>query len=42
MGKQMIEVTHVTKMYKMYDNEKDRILEAMFPWKKRSIGNFMR
>ncbi len=40
MGKLMIDVQHVTKMYKIYEQEKERILEAMFPWKKKNYKEF--
>lgn len=40
MGKMMIEVQNVTKTYKIYEQEKDRILEAMFPWKKKKYKEF--
>lgn len=40
MGKLMIDIQHVTKMYKIYEKEKDRILEAMFPWKKKNYKEF--
>lgn len=40
MCKTMIEVQNVTKMYKIYDKEKERILEALFPWKKKKYKEF--
>ena len=36
----MIEVQNVTKMYKIYDQERERILEAMFPWIKKRYREF--
>lgn len=36
----MINVQNVTKMYKIYDKERERILEAMFPWMKKRYREF--